>query len=154
MEELRPDSTSVWTLAGSPRTKWLRMREFLKRSGVHCKRKKREREKQRERGSTTAEKECCAKKRPALCRIQQNQVHVFKMWTFWNCVCLVAQLCLTLWNPMGCGLPGYSGHEDSPDKNTGVGCHALLQWIFPTQGSNRSLTLQADSLPAELLGNV
>ena len=23
---------------------------------------------------------------------------------------------------------------DSPDKNTGVGCHALLQGIFPTQG--------------------
>ena len=25
---------------------------------------------------------------------------------------------------------------DSPGKNTGVGCHALLQGIFPTQGSN------------------
>ena len=24
----------------------------------------------------------------------------------------------------------------SPGKNTGVGCHALLQGIFPTQGSN------------------
>ena len=23
---------------------------------------------------------------------------------------------------------------DSPGKNTGVGCHALLQGIFPTQG--------------------
>ena len=28
---------------------------------------------------------------------------------------------------------------DSPDKNTGVGCHALLQGIFPTQGSNPGL---------------
>ena len=28
---------------------------------------------------------------------------------------------------------------DSPGKNTGVGCHALLQGIFPTQGSNLSL---------------
>ena len=27
----------------------------------------------------------------------------------------------------------------SPDKNTGVGCHALLQGIFPTQGSNPGL---------------
>ena len=27
---------------------------------------------------------------------------------------------------------------DSPDKNTGVGCHALLQRIFLTQGSNQS----------------
>ena len=26
--------------------------------------------------------------------------------------------------------------SDSPGKNTGVGCHALLQGIFPTQGSN------------------
>ena len=26
---------------------------------------------------------------------------------------------------------------DSLDKRTGVGCHALLQGIFPTQGSNR-----------------
>ena len=25
---------------------------------------------------------------------------------------------------------------NSPDKNTGVGCHALLQGIFLTQGSN------------------
>ena len=28
---------------------------------------------------------------------------------------------------------------DSPDKNTGVGCHALLQKIFPTQGLNPHL---------------
>ena len=25
---------------------------------------------------------------------------------------------------------------DSPGKNSGVGCHALLQGIFPTQGLN------------------
>ena len=29
--------------------------------------------------------------------------------------------------------------RDSPGKNTGVGCHFLLQGIFPTQGSNSSL---------------
>ena len=28
---------------------------------------------------------------------------------------------------------------DFPGKNTGVGCHALLQGIFPTQGSNPRL---------------
>ena len=28
---------------------------------------------------------------------------------------------------------------DSPGKNTGVGCQALLQGIFPTQGSNLGL---------------
>ena len=34
--------------------------------------------------------------------------------------------------------PGSSLHGDSPGKNTGVGCHALLQGIFPTQRSNPS----------------
>ena len=28
---------------------------------------------------------------------------------------------------------------DSPGKNTGVGCHALFQGIFPTQGLNPRL---------------
>lgn len=27
------------------------------------------------------------------------------------------------------------GHWDSPDKYTGVGCHALPEGIFPAQGS-------------------
>ena len=35
--------------------------------------------------------------------------------------------------------PGSSVHENSPGKNTGVGCHALLQGIFPTQGLNPRL---------------
>ena len=39
-------------------------------------------------------------------------------------------------DPMGCSLPGSSVHGDSPGTNTGVGRHALLQGIFPTQGSN------------------
>ena len=30
---------------------------------------------------------------------------------------------------------------DSPGKNTGGGCHSLLQGIFPTQGSNSRLCL-------------
>ena len=39
----------------------------------------------------------------------------------------------------GCSLPGTSVNGDSPGKNTGMGCHALLQGIFPTQGSNPGL---------------
>ena len=35
--------------------------------------------------------------------------------------------------------PSSSVHGDSPGKNTGVGCHALLQGIFPTQRSNPGL---------------
>ena len=54
-------------------------------------------------------------------------------------LCLVAQSCPTLLDPMDCSLPGSSVHEDSSSKNTGVGCHALLQEIFPTQGSNPGL---------------
>ena len=54
-------------------------------------------------------------------------------------VCLVAQSCLTPCNPMDCSLPGSSVHGNSPGKNTGVGCHALLQGIFPIQESNPGL---------------
>ena len=52
-------------------------------------------------------------------------------------VCLVAQSCLC--DPMDCSLPGSPVHGDSPGKNTGVGCHALLQGIFLIQGSNPGL---------------
>ena len=54
-------------------------------------------------------------------------------------VCLVAQLCLTLCNPLDCSLPGSSVRGDSLGKNTGVGCCILLQGIFPTQVSNPGL---------------
>ena len=43
-----------------------------------------------------------------------------------------------LCDPMGCSLPG-SSVPGIPRKNTGAGCHALLQGIFPTQGSNLRL---------------
>ena len=49
--------------------------------------------------------------------------------------CLVAQSCLTLCDPMDCNPSGSSVLGESPGKNTGVGCHALLQGIFTTQGS-------------------
>ena len=51
----------------------------------------------------------------------------------------VAQSFLTLCDPIGVCLPGSSVHGDSPGKNTGVGCYALLQGIFPTQGLNPGL---------------
>ena len=40
---------------------------------------------------------------------------------------------------MDCNPPSSSVHGDSLGKNTGVGCHTLLQGIFPTQGSNLGL---------------
>ena len=49
------------------------------------------------------------------------------------------QLCLTLWDPTGLLPARFLYSLDSPGKNTGVGCHALLQGIFPSQGSNPCL---------------
>ena len=50
-------------------------------------------------------------------------------------------------DPMDCSPSGSSFHGDSPGKNTGVGCHSLLQGMFPTQGSNPGpAALQAVSL--------
>ena len=50
----------------------------------------------------------------------------------------VTQLCLTLWDPVDCSLPGSRGWN-SPSKNTRMGCHSLFQGIFLTQGSNLGL---------------
>ena len=71
------------------------------------------------------------------------------------CVCVCAralscdQLSATLWTVPARLLCPW----DSPGKNTGVGCHTLLQGIFPTQGSNPCLLhflhWQAGSLPLE-----
>ena len=58
----------------------------------------------------------------------------------------IAQLCPALCNPMKpirllCPW-------NSPSKNTGVGCHSLLQGVFLTQGLNPHLLhWQVDSLP-------
>ena len=54
-------------------------------------------------------------------------------------MCLVSQSCLTLSNPKDCSPLDSSVHGDSPGKNTGVVCHALLQGIFLTQGLNPGL---------------
>ena len=44
---------------------------------------------------------------------------------------LVAQSCLTFWDPMDCNLPGFYDHGILPTR---VGRHSLLQGIFSTQG--------------------
>ena len=62
----------------------------------------------------------------------------------------VTQSCQTLCDPMDCSLPGSSVRGDSPGKNTGVGCHALLQGNLSNPGIQpKSPTLQADSLLSE-----
>ena len=66
------------------------------------------------------------------------------------CVRMLSQSCLTL------RLHGLEPARilcpwDFPGKNTGAGCHSLLQGILPTQGSNLCLLCllhwQTDSLP-------
>ena len=53
----------------------------------------------------------------------------------------------SLW-PHGLQPTGLLCPWESPGKHSGVGCHFLLQGIFPTQGSNlRILHWQVDSLP-------
>ena len=52
---------------------------------------------------------------------------------------LSPQSCPTLLDPTDWDPPGFSVRGNSPDKNIGVSCHALLQGISPTQGLNPNL---------------
>ena len=64
-----------------------------------------------------------------------------------------AQLCPTL-GPQRLQPPRLLCPWDFPGKNTGVGCHFLLQGIFPAQGWNPHLMYwQADSLPLSHQGS-
>ena len=52
------------------------------------------------------------------------------------CMCAKSlQLCPTFCDAMDCSPPRLLCPWDSPGKNIGVGCYALLQGIFPTQES-------------------
>ena len=65
---------------------------------------------------------------------------------------LVAQLCLTLLQTHGLQPFSLLSLWNSLGKNTGVGCHSLLQWIFPTHRT-RSSALQTNFLLSEPQGN-
>ena len=61
-------------------------------------------------------------------------------------LCLVAQSCPTLCDPMDRSLPGTTVHGDSPGKNTGVGCHApsrvslcASEYIFKLKGASKHI---------------
>ena len=68
------------------------------------------------------------------------------------CVCSAAQLNLILCNSMDCILLQSSVHGISQGKNTEVGCHFLLQGIFPTQGLNHVSCLASRFFTIEPLG--
>ena len=68
------------------------------------------------------------------------------------CACVLSRSVVSNFlRPHGLQPPRLLCPWDSPGKNTGVGCHALLQGIFLTQGSNPNLLCflhwQARSLP-------
>ena len=79
---------------------------------------------------------------------------LYSLYRFILYVCMHAkslQSCPILCDAMDCSHPGSSLHGDSPGKDTELGCHAFLQRIMLTQGSNSHpfylLHWQAGSLP-------
>ena len=67
-----------------------------------------------------------------------------------HAMCLVAQSCPTLCDPMDYRPPGSSVHGDSPGKEYWSGLPCPPPGDLPHPGiRHRSPTLQADSLPAE-----
>ena len=70
-------------------------------------------------------------------------------------LCLFAQSCPTLCDPMDCSLPGFSVHGDSPGKDTGVGLPCPPPGDLPNPGIEpRSPSLRADSLLFEPPGKL
>ena len=59
-------------------------------------------------------------------------------------MCLVAQSCSTLCDPLDCGPSGSSVHGDSPGKNTGASRHALLQGILTALNTGSIPTIVTD----------
>ena len=55
------------------------------------------------------------------------------------CVCEVASVVSDSLQPYGLQPVRLLCPWDSPGKNSGVGCHALFQGIFPSQGSDLHL---------------
>ena len=69
--------------------------------------------------------------------------------------CLVVKSCPSLLQPHGLEPARLLCPWNSPGKNIGVGCHFLLQGIFPTKRSNPCLLhWQGDSLPLSRLSNL
>ena len=65
--------------------------------------------------------------------LRQNKEHYNQ--GKYNVLCAQSLAMSDYFQSHGLYLPGSSVHGDSPCKNTEVGCHALLQGIFPTQES-------------------
>ena len=72
--------------------------------------------------------------------LDENKRRIWKLFDLYNqCWLLSCFSHVQLCDPKDCSLPGSSVPGDSPGKTIGVGCHALLQGIFLTQGLNPRL---------------
>ena len=86
--------------------------------------------------------------------LKLKYIDTLKYFTNHCAMCLVAQSCLTLWDPMDYSPPGSSVH--------GILQARILKWVaMPSSGDlpdpgiePMSPALQVDSLPSELPGNV
>ena len=90
---------------------------------------------------------------PVRYKEEYYQMHRYKKQVVLICyvLCLVAQACPTLCNPMDCRPPGFSIHGISQARTLEW---VLLQGYLPDPGIEPgSSALQADSLPTELQGN-
>ena len=89
---------------------------------------------------STAVSELASRISPGASQSNSAMLHL-SAWGSSNCnsASCCAQSCPTLCNHMDCSPPGSSVHGVSPGKNNGLGCHALLQGIFSTQGSSPGL---------------
>ena len=76
---------------------------------------------------------------PCWLNVWKTQImRLYTPWSWCACVWIHSVVSDSLW-PHGLQPTRLLCPCDSPGKNTGVGCHALLQGIFPTQGLNTCL---------------
>ena len=73
-----------------------------------------------------------------LCHERKRKFFFATMSGMWNfpSLCVWTVSCVWLFVTLWIGPTGLLCPWDFPSKNTGVGCHFLLQGIFPTQGLN------------------
>ena len=83
------------------------------------------------------------------------EASLVRPWMFQHtvCVCVLSHVRPSV-TPWAVAHQNFLCPQNFPDKNTGVGCHFLLQGIFSTQGSNPCfLHWQAVSLQLSHLGS-
>ena len=97
------------------------------------------------------------KERKSIDKKKENshpRAHVSIFLVTFLCFCSVTQSCPALCDPVDCSPPGSLSTGFFREEHW-AGCHALLQGIFPTQGSKLCLLhWQADSLPQSQQGSL